>query len=120
MTSRRAPRAIEVSYTDFDDSWASQTALPNPAVQMLRKMSAPDIERLKASLRVAADRTRRAHQLSGISQRGTRPRGGASPELDFYCGLMPAALMIGHHFAISDLWKDARCSGVSSLRGVSS
>ena len=42
---------IEVSYADFDDYWASQTGLPNPAVQAIRKLPAPDVEQLKASLR---------------------------------------------------------------------
>lgn len=42
---------IEVSYADFDDYWSSQTALPNPTVQVIRKMPAPDVERLKNHLR---------------------------------------------------------------------
>ena len=33
-----------------------------------------------------------------------------------YCNLMPAALMIGHHFSISALWKAASPSGVCSSR----
>jgi len=42
---------IEVSYADFDDYWTSQTALPNPAVQTLRKMPEADVARLKDDLR---------------------------------------------------------------------
>lgn len=42
---------IEVWYDDFDDYWASQTGLPNPVVQIIRKMPQPDVERLKAGLR---------------------------------------------------------------------
>jgi SAM-dependent methyltransferase len=42
---------IEVAYASFDDYWASQTGLPNPAVQSLRKMPDGDVERLKAGLR---------------------------------------------------------------------
>ncbi len=42
---------IEVAYADFDDYWASQTALPNPTVQLIRKMPPSDVERLKAYLR---------------------------------------------------------------------
>ncbi len=42
---------IEVSYSDFDDYWASQTGLVNTTVQAIRTMPAPDVERLKAYLR---------------------------------------------------------------------
>lgn len=42
---------IEVSYANFDEYWASQTGLANPAVQAIRKMSGPDVERLRANLR---------------------------------------------------------------------
>lgn len=42
---------FEVSYANFDDYWASQTALPNFVVQPIRKMAAPDVERLKDYLR---------------------------------------------------------------------
>ena len=42
---------IQVSYPDFDSYWASQTALANTTVQYLRKMSAPQVERVKAHLR---------------------------------------------------------------------
>ncbi len=42
---------IEVSYADFDDYWASQTSLPNPTVQAIRKLSAQDVEKLKTNLR---------------------------------------------------------------------
>jgi ubiquinone/menaquinone biosynthesis C-methylase UbiE len=42
---------IEVSYADFDAYWRSQTALPNPAVQAIRKMTEQDVTRLKDSLR---------------------------------------------------------------------
>jgi ubiquinone/menaquinone biosynthesis C-methylase UbiE len=52
---------IEVSYTNFDDYWSSQTGLPNPTVQSIRKMTDPDIERLRANLRATlpTDRTGR-------------------------------------------------------------
>jgi SAM-dependent methyltransferase len=42
---------IEVSYSNFEDYWSAQTALANPAVQAIRKMSEPEVERLKAGLR---------------------------------------------------------------------
>jgi ubiquinone/menaquinone biosynthesis C-methylase UbiE len=42
---------IEVSYADFDDYWSAQTGLANPSVQAIRKMSAPDVDRLKTYLR---------------------------------------------------------------------
>ena len=45
------PIPIEVSYQDFDDYWSSQTALLNPAVQLVRQMPPADVERLKANLR---------------------------------------------------------------------
>jgi ubiquinone/menaquinone biosynthesis C-methylase UbiE len=41
---------IEVSYPNFDEYWSAQTALANPAVQALRKMSEPEVARLKAHL----------------------------------------------------------------------
>ncbi len=34
----------------------------------------------------------------------------------FHCAVMPAALMIGHHFSISALWNARRNSGVCSSR----
>jgi len=42
---------IEVHYANFDDYWTSQTGLANGVVQAIRKMSEPDIARLKAYLR---------------------------------------------------------------------
>jgi ubiquinone/menaquinone biosynthesis C-methylase UbiE len=45
------PIDIEVSYANFDDYWSSQTALPNPTVQTLRRMPPADIERLKDELK---------------------------------------------------------------------
>ncbi len=45
------PIAIEVAYTNFDDYWASQTALPNPTVQAIKRLPEADVERLKALLR---------------------------------------------------------------------
>jgi ubiquinone/menaquinone biosynthesis C-methylase UbiE len=58
-----ATRTIEitVSYPNFDDYWSSQTGLPNPAVQLIRKMTEPDVERLRANLRATlpTDRTGR-------------------------------------------------------------
>ena len=41
---------IEVTYPDFNDYWISQTSLANPAVQVIRKMAAPNVERLKTYL----------------------------------------------------------------------
>jgi SAM-dependent methyltransferase len=45
------PIEITVTYTDFDDFWSSQIALNNPPGQAIRKMSPPEVERLKAYLR---------------------------------------------------------------------
>jgi ubiquinone/menaquinone biosynthesis C-methylase UbiE len=42
---------IEVSYSNFDDYWASQTGLANPAIQAIRKMPSTQVERLKDNLR---------------------------------------------------------------------
>lgn len=42
---------IDVFYTDFEDYWTSQTALANNIVQYLRKMTAADVDRVKAYLR---------------------------------------------------------------------
>lgn len=42
---------IDVSYPDFDTYWTSQTALANNIVQYLHKMTAADVERVKAHLR---------------------------------------------------------------------
>jgi ubiquinone/menaquinone biosynthesis C-methylase UbiE len=42
---------IEVSYSNFDEYWASQTGLANTAVQAIRKMSERDVTNLKAHLR---------------------------------------------------------------------
>lgn len=42
---------IEVSYPDFDDYWSAQTGLTNPVVQHVRRMSEPEIARLKSHLR---------------------------------------------------------------------
>src|SRR5215813_3762622 len=39
---------------------------------------------------------------------------------DVHCALMPASLMIGHHFAISAFWNAARPSGVCCSRGATS
>jgi SAM-dependent methyltransferase len=46
-------RAIEitVSYDGFDEYWATETGLANDIVQRIRKMTAPEVERLKAYLR---------------------------------------------------------------------
>ena len=41
---------IEVSYANFDDYWTAQTGLANNAVQAIRKMSEPDVARLKSYL----------------------------------------------------------------------
>jgi ubiquinone/menaquinone biosynthesis C-methylase UbiE len=42
---------IEVSYQNFDDYWSAQTGFSNLVVQPIRKMSEPDVARLKAYLR---------------------------------------------------------------------
>jgi ubiquinone/menaquinone biosynthesis C-methylase UbiE len=41
---------IDVTYQDFDTYWTSQTALANNVVQYLRKMTAAEVERIKAYL----------------------------------------------------------------------
>jgi ubiquinone/menaquinone biosynthesis C-methylase UbiE len=45
------PIAIEVTYANFDEFWLAQTALANPTVQHIRKMTDAEVERLKAYLR---------------------------------------------------------------------
>ncbi len=45
------PIEIEVSYDDFDDYWASSTALANPSVAFLADLSPADVERLRDALR---------------------------------------------------------------------
>ncbi len=40
-------------------------------------------------------------------------RAAAAAVIRRHCGLMPAALMIGHHFSISAFWKACSASGVS-------
>jgi ubiquinone/menaquinone biosynthesis C-methylase UbiE len=42
---------IEVSYKDFDEYWFAETALKNSVVQHIGKMTTPEIEKLKATLR---------------------------------------------------------------------
>jgi len=42
---------VELTYADFDEYWFAQTALANYIVQQIRKMPAPDVERLKDGLR---------------------------------------------------------------------
>jgi lipoate-protein ligase A len=42
---------VDVTYVTFDDYWSAQTALANYIVQHIRKMPAPDLERLKNGLR---------------------------------------------------------------------
>lgn len=42
---------IEVSYQNFDDYWSAQTGFTNLIVQLIRKMSEPDVARLQAYLR---------------------------------------------------------------------
>ena len=68
------PINIEVSYADFDDYWASQTGLPNPAVQLVRKLPAADVERLKDDLRQSLPRRdgrivypARANAIKGVA-----------------------------------------------------
>lgn len=58
-----ATRMIEVDviYPDFDTFWMSQTALANNIVQYLRKMTGPEVEKVKEHLRrqVPTDQTGR-------------------------------------------------------------
>jgi ubiquinone/menaquinone biosynthesis C-methylase UbiE len=68
------PINIEVSYADFDDYWASQTGLPNPAVQLVRKLPAGDVEKLKDDLRQSLPRRdgrivypARANAIKGVA-----------------------------------------------------
>jgi SAM-dependent methyltransferase len=68
------PIDIEVTYADFDDYWASQTGLPNPAVQLVRKLPAADVERLKDDLRQSLPRRdgrivypARANAIKGVA-----------------------------------------------------
>ncbi len=42
---------IEVTYANFDEFWLAQTALANPTVQHIRKMTDMEVGRLKAHLR---------------------------------------------------------------------
>src|SRR5262249_44483314 len=44
-------------------------------------------------------------------------RGGSSDTIDAYSTLMFTALIIGHHFSISALWKARRASGVCCSGG---
>jgi ubiquinone/menaquinone biosynthesis C-methylase UbiE len=71
------PIDIEVSYADFDDYWSSQTGLPNPAVQLVRKLPAADVERLKDDLRQSLPRRdgRIVYPASANAIKGTVPRG---------------------------------------------
>jgi ubiquinone/menaquinone biosynthesis C-methylase UbiE len=45
------PIEIEISYPDFDTYWAEQTGFANTVVQHMRKLTAAQIEELKAHLR---------------------------------------------------------------------
>jgi SAM-dependent methyltransferase len=71
------PIDIEVSYADFDDYWSSQTGLPNPAVQLVRKLPAADVERLKDDLRQSLPRRdgRIVYPACANAIKGTVPRG---------------------------------------------
>jgi ubiquinone/menaquinone biosynthesis C-methylase UbiE len=42
---------IDVTYSDFDTYWTSQTALANTVVQYLREMTPADVEKVKTRLR---------------------------------------------------------------------
>lgn len=67
---------IEVSYADFDAYWEGQTALANTTVQYLRKMSAPEVERVKAHLRerLPQDRSGRiAYKARASAAKGRVP-----------------------------------------------
>lgn len=52
---------IKVEYPSFDDYWSSQTALANTVVQHIRKMTAPQVERLQAYLREHLPTDRNGH-----------------------------------------------------------
>jgi len=67
---------ITVSYSNFDAFWAAETGLPNPAVQAIRKMSGPEVERLKDYLRnnLPSDRKGRiAYPAKANAIRGSVP-----------------------------------------------
>ncbi len=74
-----ATRVIEVDviYPDFDEYWSAQTALANYVVQIIRKMSAAEVERLKAYLRdnlPKDERGRIAYKARANAVKGRVPR----------------------------------------------
>jgi ubiquinone/menaquinone biosynthesis C-methylase UbiE len=67
---------VEVSYADFDDYWGAETGLPNYIVQHVRKMTGPDVERLKTYLRqhLPTDRSGRiAYKAKANAVKGRVP-----------------------------------------------
>ncbi|MGB6534533.1 MAG: class I SAM-dependent methyltransferase [Xanthobacteraceae bacterium] len=67
---------IDVTYPDFDVYWSSQTALANSTVQYLRKMTAAEVEKIKAYLRdrLPTDRTGRiAYKARASAAKGRVP-----------------------------------------------
>jgi ubiquinone/menaquinone biosynthesis C-methylase UbiE len=71
------PIEIEVSYPDFEDYWGSQTVLVNRAVQAIREMDEPKVQRLKAHLRsnLPTDRSGRiAYPARANAIKGRVPR----------------------------------------------
>jgi ubiquinone/menaquinone biosynthesis C-methylase UbiE len=67
---------IDVSYSDFDAYWRSQTGLANNIVQHLNKMTATDVEKVKAHLRERLpDRAGRiAYKARASAAKGRVPR----------------------------------------------
>jgi ubiquinone/menaquinone biosynthesis C-methylase UbiE len=52
---------IEITYPSFDEYWSAQTGLANTIVQYIKKMSAADVETLKADLRKRLPKNRDGH-----------------------------------------------------------
>jgi ubiquinone/menaquinone biosynthesis C-methylase UbiE len=53
------PIEIEISYANFDEYWTAQTGFANTVVQHMRKMTAAQVEELKANLREHLPRDKR-------------------------------------------------------------
>jgi ubiquinone/menaquinone biosynthesis C-methylase UbiE len=67
---------IEVAYPSFDEYWSAQTALANPPVQHIRKMTETELGRLKAYLRehLPTDKTGRiAYKARANAAKGRVP-----------------------------------------------
>jgi ubiquinone/menaquinone biosynthesis C-methylase UbiE len=70
------PIEIEVCYANFDEFWTAQTALANPTVQHIRKMTEAELARLKDYLRehLPADKTGRiAYKARANAAKGRIP-----------------------------------------------